>query len=453
MRGGVGQRSPGRGCFLLPIVRTFRQALKGRFKLPVSGGNSNQRSWLHGLKGSRKHPLPGLLCYDSLSDKRIMREAQFYRMDYRKMILRRKETFKVNNVNSKIMKFAVLLLAATLSLSCFTACGADENKSGTRVVFTTGFGKDEVFRIEDISCTQGELMVYLTTTQNQYENVYGTEIWNTSLDGVTLEENVKETVLAKIAQIKTMYLLAKEKEIVLEEQEEGKVKAAAEEYFQGLNETEIELMGITQETVEKLYKEYAMADKVYHQIIQDVTPEISDDEARTITVQHILIRTNRYDGAGNRVPFTEAAKQAAYEKACEVRELAVDGKHDFTELASKYSEDTNITYSFGKGEMEEAYEAAAFQLETDEVSQVVESEIGYHIIKCVSTFNREETDANKLKIVEQRKNEVFGQEYNKFVDTLVRNLNQELWNQISLIHNSEVTTSNFFEVYGEYFPD
>ena len=88
-----------------------------------------------------------------------------------------------------------------------TACGGDD---GTKVVFTTGLGKNEVFRIGDESCSKAEIMIYLTTTQNQYANVYGTEIWNTSLNGVTLEDNVKETVLARIAQIKTMYLLAKE---------------------------------------------------------------------------------------------------------------------------------------------------------------------------------------------------------------------------------------------------
>lgn len=359
------------------------------------------------------------------------------------------ENLKRKNVRRRLAKCCALALSGVLCLSTLTACGGDD--SGTRVVFTTGFGKDEVFRIEDISCTTGEMMVYLTTTQNQYESVYGAEIWNTSLDGVTLEENVKETVLAKIAQIKTMYLLAKEKEISLDEAEEKLVEEAAKEYFDSLNETEIEAMGIEQDTVEKLYREYAMADKVYHHIIQDVNPEISDDEARIITVQQILIRTTASNASGTNMPYSDTEKQAAYKKACEVRELAVDGEHDFTDLASKYSEDTNITISFGKGEMEEAYETAAFQLATDEVSPVIESGKGYHIIKCVNTFNREETDANKLKIVERRKKEVFGQEYDKFVETLVRNLNQELWDGITLIHNSEVTTSNFFEVYGKYF--
>ena len=129
----------------------------------------------------------------------------------------------------------------------------------------------------------------------------------------------------------------------------------------------------------------------------------------------------------------------------------MDGSHEFTELAAQYSDDSNITRSFGKGEVDADLETAAFNLETDEVSQVVESSTGYHIIKCLSTFDREETDANKLEIVEQRRREVFGQEYNAFVDTLVRGLNEELWNDIVLIHDEQMTTSDFFEVYEKYF--
>ena len=347
-------------------------------------------------------------------------------------------------------KILILGLAAVLSVAVFAACGKGGN---TKVIFTTGFGKDEVFRIDNASCSREEMMVYLTNTQNQYENVYGPEIWNTSLDGVTLEENVKDTMLAKIAQIKTMNLLAEEKEITLDETEEETVTHAAEEYFRSLNETEIEKMGVSLDTIRQLYREHLIADKVYQEIIRDVNPEISDDEARTITVQHILIRTVMSDGTGNSIPYSDEEKQAAFAKACEVRSLAVDGEHDFAELASEYSDDTNLTYSFGKGEMDAAFEEAAFQLGTDEVSNVVESAKGYHIIKCISTFNREETDANKLEIVEERRREVFGQEYDAFVDTLARKLNQKVWDEITLIHDDGVTTSGFFDVYAKYFPE
>jgi foldase protein PrsA len=332
-------------------------------------------------------------------------------------------------------------------VSCLSGCGKD----GTRVVFTTGFGKDEVFTIGDESCRVNEIMVYLTTVQNQYESVYGEEIWNASLDDVTLEENVKDTVLARIAQIKTMYMLAGEKGITLDDEEKELVNEAAEEYFNSLNDTEKETLDITESVVEKMYTEYALADKVYNEIIKDINPEISDDEARIIKVQHIFLSTTMKDGSGKRVDYSEREKNSVYEKACEVRQKAVDETQSFEELASRYSDDANITISFGKGEMEEAVEEAAFNLETGEISQVIEGESGYHILKCISTFDRDETDANKLVIVEQRKDEVFGQEYNAFVDSLVRNLNEKLWEQITFIHDENVSTVNFFEVYGKYF--
>lgn len=350
----------------------------------------------------------------------------------------------------RFRKGAVCMLAAALALTALTACGNNED-SDTKVVLTTGLRRDEVFRIEKMSCTLPEIMVYLTTTQNRYESVYGEKIWEADLDGVTLEENVKETVLAKMAQVKTMNLLAEQNQVTLTEEEQETVKKAAADYYGSLNETEISKMGITEETIVNLYAEYALADKVYQYIIKDINPEISDDEARTITVEHILIKTYMLDGTGKKIEYTENAKQEAYEKAKEVLAKAQSGEHDFESLINTYSEDTTATYSFGKGMMDPAFEEAAFNLGNGEISDIVETEFGYHIIKCMSTFNKEETDANKVKIVEQRKEEVFGEEYDRFVSSLTRKLNETLWNEVSFIHDTNVTTKNFFEVYDEYF--
>ncbi len=353
-------------------------------------------------------------------------------------------------MNRKFLNICEKCGCLLLVLMLLTACGED---GGAKVVFTTGLGKDEVFRIGDAVCTMPELMVYLTNTQNQYESVYGPEVWNVSLDGVTLEENVKETVLAKTAQIKTMYLLAGKREVELDETESRQVEQAAEEYFTSLSEREQELMGVNADTIEKLYREYALADKVYRYIIQDVNPEISDDEARTITVQQILFRTSTVDGAGNRVEYSDEMKRTVYDKAVEVCGEAKGGEADFVELASRYSEDASITLSFGKGETEADFEEAAFSLETGEISEVIETTDGYHIIKCISTFDREQTDLNKLAIVEERRREVFGQEYDAFVETLARQLNAKLWEELALLHDDQVTTADFFDIYAKYFPE
>ena len=340
----------------------------------------------------------------------------------------------------------LLILLSLLCLVC--ACG----QGGTKVVLTMGFAKDEIFRIETMSCTKPELMVYLTTTQNQYEEVYGPEIWQASLDGVTVEENIKETVLAKIAQIKTLNLLAVSKQIGLDEEEKDRVKLAAAAYYDSLSPEEIETLAVSRELIEQMYREYALAQKVYSHIIRDINPEISDDEARIITVQHILIKTYIMDGSGLRVEYTKQAKALAYTRAEEALNLALEGT-DFTSLVELYNEDTAVLTTFGKGELSSSVEAVAFKLGTNEISGIIEDEQGYHILKCLSTFDREETDRNKLKIVEERRKEVFGEEYDAFVETLTRKLNDELWAEIGFLHDENVTTSDFFDIYLSYFPE
>lgn len=339
-----------------------------------------------------------------------------------------------------------------LTVFLCAGCGKSEGAASTRVVLTTGFEKDEVFRIDSESCRIPEILVYLTNTQNQYEKVYGAQIWETDLHGVTLEENVKDRVLAKIAQIKSMNLLAKEHGVTLDKEDEKTVAEAAAAYFGSLNETEKAELQVTQESIEQLYREYALAEKVYYYIIKDINPEISDDEARTITVEHILIKTYSLNGKNERVPYTEEAKKEAYERAKEVLQKVKDGE-DFDLLITAYNEDGKSQYSFGKGEMDKAFEEAAFNLGTGEISGIVESEYGYHIIKCLNTFNREETDANKVKIVEERKKEVFGQEYDDFVAALNKNLNEPLWDSVTFLHDENIQTSDFFDVYNEVIGD
>ena len=75
-----------------------------------------------------------------------------------------------------------------------------------------------------------------------------------------------------------------------------------------LSSGEVEVLGVDQELIQQMYEEYALAGKVYEYLIADINPEISDDEARTITVQDILIKTYSLNENGERVPYSTQAK-------------------------------------------------------------------------------------------------------------------------------------------------
>lgn len=339
--------------------------------------------------------------------------------------------------NRYIVK-AVCILVCISSLLC--GCGVPFQKEEVdQIVLTTGFEKDEVFRIGTAICKLDEFVLYLTNTQNRYENVYGSEIWNVKTENVTLEDKLKDSVGAQLAQIKTMNLLAIEKGVGLTEEDKRIVATAANEYFSGLNAKEKEYLNLTEEAVVKYYSEYLIAHKVYTYIIRDINPEISDDEARTVTVEWIYKKSEGND---------DAIKNTLYNTLARIR-----SGEDFDTVAMECSDDKSLVHSFGKGEKSVEVESVAFTLAEGEVSDVFFSQDGYYIIKCLSTLDRAETDENKIKIIEQRKNEAFNEVYGSFAKEQIKQFHDETWGNISLIHDEAVKTSDFFVIYEKYFGD
>ncbi len=339
--------------------------------------------------------------------------------------------------NSSWKKGALSLLFLLLLLSLsLGACALPDTEN--TVIVLSALGEEDVFRIDSITCSKAEFMLCLTNTQNLYEAAYGEGIWQTQSQGVTLEENVKETVLARLAQIKAVYLLAMSYGIVLDEAEMQALSLAADSYYASLSEEEIALLGISYETVYTLYEQMACADKVYAAIIAEVNPEISDDEARSISLQQIYFATDA------------ATAAEVYKTAAEVVALAAAGS-DFSALAAQYSDAEQVSLSLRRGQVEEVLEEAAFALETGEVSGLLEAGDGYYIFKCISTYDKEQTDANKAEILAERKQAAFLEVYEAFVEGLAKEVNEELYEALALVHEEAVCSDGFFRVYEVYF--
>ena len=351
--------------------------------------------------------------------------------------------------NTKRIKiYAITILACLVLSGC--ANPFEGGKDSISVVLTTGFSKDEVFRIEDISCSLAEVEVYLVNMQNSYQSTLGDGIWETDS---SLSENLKSSCLARLAQIKTMVLLAQHNGIMLDESEQKAALNAANEYYESLSEADIKAMdNVTKDTIQNLYEEQALAGKLDKYTIRDINPEVSDDEARTLTVQQILLKTYTVDDSGNRTAMSDSDKKTVYAKMEEIVK-ALDEGASFESMVETYNEADEGTVSFGKGEVDESLETAAFNLSTDQISDIIETEDGYMLIKCVTTFDKEETELNKIRIAEERRSEAFATEYDEFAKGLTKEINSSLWDSITLCDDPEVTTKNFFDIYNKYFED
>jgi peptidyl-prolyl cis-trans isomerase SurA len=82
-------------------------------------------------------------------------------------------------------------------------------------------------------------------------------------------------------------------------------------------------------------------------------------------------------------------RQKAIDKLKDIRKRIVEGGEPFEEMAKKYSDDfasARIGGDLGwtkRGKFVPAFEAAAYKLDENEISDVVESEFGYHIIQLL----------------------------------------------------------------------
>ncbi|WP_341675375.1 SurA N-terminal domain-containing protein [Niveibacterium sp. SC-1] len=130
----------------------------------------------------------------------------------------------------------------------------------------------------------------------------------------------------------------------------------------------------------------ALADKI--QIADDAARKQYDDHKERYAApeerqaRHILINAPKDDSADKR----KAAKDRAEALLKEVRAKP----ERFVELAKANSQDSGSAPSggdlgfFGRGAMVKPFEDAAFKLKPNEISGVVETEFGYHIIQLVA---------------------------------------------------------------------
>jgi peptidyl-prolyl cis-trans isomerase C len=128
----------------------------------------------------------------------------------------------------------------------------------------------------------------------------------------------------------------------------------------------------------------------------------------SVRARHIILLINEKD--------TEERKQERRGFLEKLRQRIVKGE-EFARIAQKYSEDGaaprggDLGY-FARGSMVPEFENAAFALKRGQMSDIVETRFGYHLIQCVDTKKAAPAnyDASKADIETMLKNQALGTE-------------------------------------------
>ncbi len=118
------------------------------------------------------------------------------------------------------------------------------------------------------------------------------------------------------------------------------------------------------------------------EIAAPVAPTAPSEPER-ISARHLLVM---YQGAARAPTTVTRTRDEARARAGEARRLAVAGR-DFAMLVREFSDEPGAGQRggdlgrFGRGMMVPAFERAAFALSRDEISPVIETEFGFHVIQ------------------------------------------------------------------------
>ena len=322
---------------------------------------------------------------------------------------------------------------AAVALAAFVAvCSSGCQVGDETLTISREMEEHELFQIAGITCDVPVIKLLLMTNMNLHGESYGiTLLHNEDLKvQKKFEQYVKQITMDEICNIYCMVALANEKQITLTEEQSELAQWAGEDCFKSLSESEVAVLGITQEQVQELYTNYALAEKVYRTLVKDINEEVSDNEARIMKIRQIYT----------------ANKEQAQQALAELEEGV-----EFSSVAANYNEADEISVTLQRGMLPEAAETVVFSMEDGETSQLIETTQGYYIFYCDNKFDEAQTQLHKQDIVEQRKQEAYHAVYDPFLETVHSRLNESVWNEISVREMEQYAYADFYNIYEKYF--
>ncbi len=264
----------------------------------------------------------------------------------------------------KNKKFVVLLLVLVLIL---VTAGCVKEKPGTEAAIVNG----EVITVQEYEET---LEVY----KSMYKNQYGDTALETEIEpGVTLLQYLQENILENLIFEKIIYQEALKNNLTVNDTELDELMVEYKTFFEddqaytdflssnNMNEEFLKNSLRTDEVIQR-YVDFYMEDL-----------EISDEEL----LQYYEDNVDQFVSVKARHILVNSMEEAE-DILVQINEGA-----DFSDLAMTFSTDTTSAAKGGdlgyfyKGQMVPTFEEAAFSLEIGEVSGIIPSDFGFHIIK------------------------------------------------------------------------
>ena len=314
----------------------------------------------------------------------------------------------------------------------------------SNVKLTTGLTRKQFAKIDGTTVSMDMAKLVLGEYKYSYEQLFDDQVWQKNFNDMTTEEYIKNKVKDNVENIILAHNLATSLNIGLTNDERERIKMASDEYMETLKDSDVSV-----DAVREFYQRLLVAEKGFYGITDSVDTRVSTDEARVISVQYIFFSTMCYDEEHNVVSISEIEKQTKKNLANRVHNKLQEDV-DFLALAKEYSDDVRNFTQFGRGEYVKEFEEAAFNMDSGDISDVIETEYGYYIIKCINYNIESNFEEQCEKVVLARRRDIYTGQYTEYASNRTVQYNSKFWEDIDMKELSK-GSGRLYEIYNKYF--
>lgn len=306
-------------------------------------------------------------------------------------------------------------------------------------------------KVDGIEIKQNEVDTYINFIKEQSADG---QLAQNEEELKTLEANIIDILIVT----KLLEKYAEENNITVSSEEVDKqIKLIIDSYpseedFEG----DLKDKGIDRKFLEDEIRSQMLRSEIFNIVTADVTvtedevKQYYEDNKNTFFLVPVMVKASHilamFPWVEDNSEETEEGKEEALKKIKMVEDKLNNGE-DFEGLARQYSDDSTSAASGGdldyisKGQMIEEFEEALFSMDVGEVSEIVKTQYGFHIIKAT---DRQEEYIQKFDEVEESINTYLldlykMQEWEDFIFLLIEEVNIEYFTDVEGTLNSTDT--------------
>lgn len=276
----------------------------------------------------------------------------------------------------------------------------------------------------------------------------GTDYWNGELDdeGTTGADQTADSVMSEITRNATIYKEAVAKGYSATDEDKKTAKEETDSLVKNLSTKQKLITGLSEKDLYNAILEKTIAERYRKDVITSLkvdykkaTKDITKKDYKQYDFQYYFVSTKTTDKDGNEVDMSSEQKAELKTKMDEIGKKAKTEK-DFTKLIGEdeqtiqFNEDGQLlAKDVGKEDagFDTKLDAKITKMKKDEISEVLEGENGYYVIKLTDNTSTKSYD----DAIESAKNnadtEAFNKEYTDNIEpNHTANVNYDEWEKI-----------------------